>query len=105
MPLANPFVLFAVILAPVTSALTLGVGWWIYDRRLKSRVSAAVDEKIEQLGATMEARVKNGIKEGVAAIPSAEVIRGTTRTMTETGVDIIGESLGAIFGKPRKKRD
>ncbi len=95
-------ILILLLTAVLTSAITLGVGYWIYDRHLKARVQQAVDEKIEKLGATMEERVRNGIVQGVASIPSVEVIRGTTRTMAETGVNIIGESLGAIFGKPRK---
>ncbi len=107
MDLTNPLVLILLILttAIVTSALTLGVAWLLYENWLKDQIQAEMDDNIEKLGRTMEERVKKGIRDGVSSIPSTEVLRDTTRTMTETGVNIIGQSLGVIFGKPKKKDD
>ena len=53
----------------------------------------------KEVGPVIEERVKKGVKDGVASIPSREVLRETTRTMAKTGVDIVGDTLKPFLGR------
>ena len=72
--------LLVVVTALLSSLLTLGLGYYIFERYLKDdllrHIDEHVDEAIEELGREIEIRVKQGVVDGVASIPSSEVIAG-----------------------------
>ena len=106
-------VLTIVLTALLSSALTVGLAWWLYQRRLKTELDAQlataveeVDGKLKEalqaLGDIVEERVKRGVVTGVASLPSTEVLAGTTKSVAE----LASKGLSALFGiKPRKTEE
>ena len=90
--------LWAVVTAVLSSALTLGIAYWAFERHFKQQILDHIDEQVdktlEELGQAVEERVKQGVIDGVASIPSSEVIAGATRTAARSGVDLVSTLLG-----------
>ncbi|MEM8929695.1 MAG: hypothetical protein AAGE94_00885 [Acidobacteriota bacterium] len=88
--------------AVLSSACTLGAAVWFLRKsvrpQLEAHIDQRVDEAIDALGDEVEARVRQGVADGlidgVAALPSAEVVRGATRTAARSGVDLLSSILG-----------
>lgn len=93
--------------ALLSSLLTLWLVYLFFDRyllpRLERQLQQQLDKAIADLGPTIEERVKRGILEGVAAIPSAEMLQSTTRAVTQTGVDLVGAGIDALLGRRDRK--
>lgn len=94
--------------ALVSSAVTLWLVALYFRRYLLPQVERdfqqTIDRAIVEMGRTVEERVKKGILEGVAAIPSTEMLQSTTRAVTQTGVDLVGAGLNALLGGGRRDR-
>ena len=60
-------------------------------------LEARADRAIRELGDEVEARVKRGVVEGVAALPSADVLRSTRSTAVRTAGELVGEGLSALL--------
>lgn len=97
----NPFMwmffLGIVLTALLSSVLTLALGYWWFERYLKDEilehVDRHVDETIAELGREVEIRVKQGVVDGVASLPSSEVLAGATRTAARSGADLVSTLL------------
>ena len=105
--------------AMLASACTLGLAGYLFDRRYKKRLEAeleerveayrrrfqaVLDEEIERLGDLIEERVRKGVLDAVASLPSSEVVRETTQSVARTGLDLMEAGLGTLLGaKPRKR--
>ncbi len=109
-------ILTIVLTALLSSALTIGLAWWLYERRLKAELDAQleaavaeVDDKLqgalETLGDIVEVRVKQGILSGVAAIPSSEVLADTTKSVARTGAELASKGLSALFGIKKNRSE
>ncbi|MCG8462570.1 MAG: hypothetical protein MI919_40310 [Holophagales bacterium] len=92
--------------ALLSSLITLALAYGIFVRVLRPRLEEHVDRQvqtaIEDLGKEVEARVKRGVVDGVASLPSTEVLAGATRTAARSGVDLMGTLLG-VGRRPREK--
>ena len=90
--------LWVLLTALLSSLLTLGLGYLIFEKYLKDQllehVDLHLDEASERIGREVEQRVKKGVVEGVASISSTEVIAGATRTAARSGVDLVSTLLG-----------
>ena len=97
-------IITVLVTALLTSITTLALGHYFFEKKIKVDLEHKIEARIDQLGDTIEERVRQGIISGVASIPSREVIKGTTRTMAKTGAEIVEDSLNTILGKrsPRK---
>lgn len=103
--------------ALLSSALTVGLFWWLYQRRLKAEIDAQLQAAIAQvdgqlqsalevLGDIVEERVKQGLVRGVAAIPTSEVLTDATRSAAKTGAELAAKGLAALLGiKPRRPEE
>lgn len=106
--------------ASLSSLLTLALGFYLFDRHYKQRLLADIDERVaayqqqfqdvlddegEKLGRNIENRVRQGVLDAVASLPSTEVIQGTTQNVVQTGVDLVEAGLSTFLGakKPRKR--
>ncbi len=104
--------LFALLTAVLASALTLGAAYHLFQRRWRPRLEeelrareAELDEKLADFGEKIQAHVRQGIVDGVTAIPSSEVVREGTRSLAKTGADIVSAGLGTLLGtSPRGRR-
>lgn len=96
------------VTALLSSVFTLALVAIFFNRyllpRLERDFQAQIDRAIEELGRTVEERVKKGVLDGVAAIPSAEMLQNTTRAVTQTGVDLVGAGINALLGGGRRDR-
>ena len=60
-------------------------------------------EEIKRLSENVEQSVERGLLKGVKQIPSAEVLRDTTRTLSKTGGELLEQGLGLLgVRKPRE---
>jgi hypothetical protein len=75
--------------AVLSSLLTLALAYWWIDRLLRRRLERRMDELQEELGAALQERVRRGVVEGVASIPSTAVLKGTGQTLTATAGDLL----------------
>ncbi len=99
--------LFSILFTAVFSAaLTLGAAWWVFKNYFLEDFQKALDEKVEEVGAKLEARVREGVRlgviDGVAQLPTTEVLNKTTENVVRTGQTRVEQGLGSILG-PRKK--
>ncbi|MCB1056947.1 MAG: hypothetical protein KDD11_15715 [Acidobacteria bacterium] len=102
--------ILASITAILSAALTLGIGFAIVQRRwererqvLEDRLEARLAKAGDELGAIIEERVRKGVLDAVARIPTAEVLSGTTRSAAQAGADLVGYGLSALLGRGGKK--
>ena len=105
--------------ALLSSLLTLALGFYLFDRHYKPRLLAEIDDRadayrqqfeelldaeVETVGETIERRVRQGVLDAVASLPSSEVIQGTTQSAVKTGVDLVEAGLSAFLGKKPGRR-
>lgn len=94
--------------ALVSSLVTLWMIALFFNRVLLPRLERDFQEKIdlaiEEMGRTVEERVKRGVLDGVAAIPSTEMLQNTTRAAAQTGIDLVGAGIDALLGGRRDRR-
>lgn len=84
--------------AVLSSLLTLGLAYWYFDRRLKRRLDQRLTELQEEFGSVIQERVRRGVLEGVASIPSAEVLKDTGQTLSTAAGDLVRNGLGTLLG-------
>lgn len=89
-----------VLTALLTSVLTLVGAWAAFDRHLKVRMRAEIDEKVEELGLLIRKRTSEGVREGIAD-SLAEMRKKATKSATQAPLDILEESLSMWFGNRR----
>ena len=105
--------------ALIASMLTLALGFYLFDRHYKRRLMNEIDaradahrqrlremldDEVDKAGRTIETRVRQGVLDAVAALPSSEVIQGTTQNVVQTGVDLVEAGLSTLLGKKPNKR-
>lgn len=94
-----------ILTALASSLITVGILAWYFQRVLLPRLERDFERLLRaataELGREVEERVKRGVLEGVAAIPSAEMLQQTTRTVAQTGVDLVGAGLNSLLGRKR----
>ena len=93
------FELFSILLtALLSSVLTLALAYWLVERHLKRRLDLRLKELQEEFGAALQERVRRGVVEGVASIPSTEVLRGTGQTLSAVAGDLVRSGLDSLLG-------
>ncbi|MDY7094938.1 MAG: hypothetical protein SX243_18345 [Acidobacteriota bacterium] len=100
-------IVLALSTAVLSSALTLTVAYLFFQRRWEEeqqKLEQRLEEAIEELGIVIEDRVRRGVLDAIRQIPSAEVLSGTTRTVAQTGADLVGYGLSALLGRKPKDR-
>ncbi len=102
-------ILLLVSTAILTSLVTLGLAWWLYEARLRPRL----ESRLEELADLLEARVHKGVKDaGMELLPAFQerVEAGFRNAMTslpekgantiaKAGANLIGGGLNTLFGR------
>lgn len=96
--------------ALTSSLLTAGLAYWIYLKKIRPRLEREIERKLgqmeEELGHLIRSRVRQGVLDAVAALPSASVLRETQKTVARTAADLVEGGLAALWGeKPKKGSD
>lgn len=93
--------------ALLSSLFTLGLAYWVYLRKIRPRLEQEIERKLarmeEELGHLIRARVRQGVLDAVAALPSASVLRETQKTVARTAADLVEGGLAALWGEKPKK--
>jgi len=84
--------------AVLSSVLTLALAYWFVEKHLKRRFELRLKELQEELGSALQERVKQGVVEGVASIPSTEVLKGTGQALSATAGDLVRSGLETLLG-------
>ena len=91
----------------ITAALLLYIGWMRFKPKLirtwEDYLANRLQQERAQFGSEIQTRVSDGVREGIAdgiaAIPSTQVLRRTRQTMAKTGREIVGSGFQTLFGK------
>lgn len=112
-------VLLTISGAVLSSLLTLGLAYLVFERHTKARLRREIEEQVEEATARMrqvleqeidrageviEERVRQGVLKAVTDLPSSEILRGTTQNVVRTGVDLMEAGLDTFLGGPARKR-
>ena len=105
--------------ALLSSGLTLTLAFLLFDRSYKRRLQReiderlaafvrdlqrAIDQEVVKAGDLIETRVRQGMLEAIANIPSPQVIQKTTDTVVKTGVDLVEAGLNTFLGGKSRKQ-
>ena len=74
--------------------------WW--RRQGRQQLGHEVETIGENLQEKVRLGVKQGISDGIEGLPQ-DVVKSTTRTVTQTGLDIVEEGISTLLGSNRKK--
>ncbi len=106
-------ILLALVTAALSSIMTLGLAVVLYQRYLAARVEQRLNDVAEDftarlqavakdLGPTLEAHVRDGVREGLMSLARPQTVAETTANVTRTGAGLVEEGLNTLFGRPRK---
>lgn len=97
-------VIWAIVAAVLASALTLAAVIWYWTRIAEPRARAALEEIGRQIGEDIEARVRTGVRKGIADAASAETLLSATQKATRTGASLVEDGINVLLGGKPKKR-
>ena len=72
---------------------------------MEQRLAARMEVAREEFAVSVERAVRKGVLDGVASIPSREVLQDTTRTIARTGMELMGDSLSSLLGRRGARRE
>lgn len=76
---------------------------WRYERRMRRDLERRLKDWHDEIGRTVEIRVKRAVTETMADSNAVDVIRDTTWKAARTGTDIISDGLNVLLGKRGKR--
>lgn len=103
-----------IIATAVLSSLltvTLAFLWFRYRtrpslmRQLDDEFRERLQEASEVIGERVEDSVRQGLVEGVSALPTREVLEGTTRTLAKTSAEMVEDRVNRLFRRRRGGRE
>lgn len=94
----------AAVTAVLSSACTLTVAWWLWERRLRRRLETRLEAIRQDLGETIQQRVRQGILDGIAAIDASTLLRGTQKGLADAAAELVRGGLSSLLGPPRPPR-
>ncbi len=90
--------------ALLSSLLTLGLAQRLFERSYKKQLEERLTALVSELGSVIEERVRRGVLDAVAEIPSAEVLGKATRTAARAGTSLLEGGLSALLSGGRDPR-
>lgn len=73
-------------------------------RQLDEEFRDRLQEASEVIGERVEDAVRQGLVEGVSALPTREVLEGTTRTLARTSAEMVEDRVNRLFRRRRHSR-
>jgi len=95
-------ILMIVFTSLLSSILTLGGAWYLFDRVAKERIRSEVDAKAEDIGEQIREKVNEGVREGING-GFADLRQKATKSAAVGGLDLLEESLNQWFRRGRSK--
>jgi len=88
--------------ALLSSALTYLV-LRLYERRLRRDLERRLKDWHDEIGRTVEMRVKRAVVESLADMNAVDVIRDTTWKAARSGTDLLSDGLNVLLGKRKRQ--
>jgi membrane protein implicated in regulation of membrane protease activity len=92
-------ILATAILSSFLTVLTL----WLYERRMRRDLERRLKDWHDEIGRTVEMRVKRAVIESLADMNAVDVIRDTTWKAARSGSDLLSDGISVLLGKRRKQ--
>lgn len=96
-------IVIIVATALLSSGITLACAWWFFQRAWRQEMERRMRELHDDIGRTVEVRVKRAVADALADFNTGDVLREATWKAARSGSDLISDSLGAILGKRRRQ--
>lgn len=93
------FIILATAL--LSSALTFVV-LRLYERKLRRDLERRLKDWHDEIGRTVEMRVKRAVVESLADMNAVDVIRDTTWKAARSGTDLLSDGLNVLLGKRKR---
>lgn len=94
--------LIIVSTALLSSLFTLGMAYLLFEHRLRRRLEEKLEQARQQLGELIRDRVRQGVLDAIASLPTSEVVQSAPRKVAETAADLVKSSFTSLLGEPRK---
>lgn len=95
-------VLIILLTSICSSVCTVLLGWALYERRLRRDLERRLKDWHDEVGRTVEMRVKRAVVESLADINAVDVLRDTTWKAARSGSEILSDGINVLLGKRRK---
>lgn len=94
-----------IVTAVLSSLLTVSIAALWFQFRTRPSLMRQLDEEFrdrlgeasEVIGERVEEAVRQGLIEGVSALPTREFLEGTTRTLARTSAEMVEERVNRLF--------
>lgn len=97
--------LIIVSTALLSSLFTVAVGWWAVRRFWQQELEYRLRQLHDDIGRTVETRVRRAVTESLSDTRRTDAIRETTWKAAKSGSDLLTDSFGVLLGKWRKQTD
>ncbi|RZU37081.1 hypothetical protein EV700_2950 [Fluviicoccus keumensis] len=91
--------------AILSSLLTLTFGYWIFRRFWERDMEVRFRQLHDDIGRTVETRVRRAVTESLSDPRPADMLRETTWKAAKSGSDLLSDSLSNLIGKWRRQTD
>lgn len=98
--LQSLFIIVATAL--LSSGITLFCAWLFFQRRWRLEMEHRLRELHDDIGRTVEVRVKRAVADALADFNTGDVLRDATWKAAKSGSDLLSDGLNAILGKRRR---
>lgn len=88
--------------ALLSSGITLVCAWIFLQRMWRQEMERRLRELHDDIGRTVEIRVKRAVAEALADFNTGDVLRDATWKAAKSGSDLLSDGLNVILGKRRR---
>ncbi len=88
--------------ALLSSGITLLCAWLYFQRMWRREVDQRLRDLHDDIGRTVEVRVKRAVADALADLNTGDVLREATWKAARSGSDLLSDGLNAIMGKRRR---
>lgn len=99
--MAQP-ILIIMLTAVLSSSLTLLFAWLLFQRFWRRDIERRLRDWHDEVGRTVEIRVKRAVVESLSDMNTVDVLRDTTWKAAKSGSDLLSDGINVLFGKRRK---
>lgn len=89
--------------ALLSSGITLACAWLFFQRMWRQEMERRLRELHDDIGLTVEVRVKRAVADALADFNTGDVLRDATWKAARSGSDLLSDSFSAILGKMRRQ--
>lgn len=98
-------VLIIAATAICSSVLTVVLGSWLLRRFWERELEMRLRQLHDDIGRTVETRVRRAVAESVNEPRPADMLRDSTWRAARSGSDLLTDSLGSLIGRWRRQTD